>query len=422
MSTQRIVDSVEPDLNLATALFDSLGRETRQGRGIVRDSYGAGEQAAHDILRRAAEVLGLAIAIDAIGNLMMTLPGRNRGAAAILIGSHLDSVPQGGNFDGAAGVVAGLSVLAALRQASIEPDCDITVMGIRAEESAWFDIAYLGSGGAFGLLDPACLSIARSDNGQSLESMLLQRGFDPGAIRERRRLLEPSRIRAYLELHIEQGPVLVAENLPAAVVTGIRGCRRFRNARCIGEYGHSGSLERRHRHDAVAATVALLHHLESVWLEHERAGADLVMTCGELFTDPAMHGPSKVAGETRFVIDIRSQSDATMDAVAAEAVRAARRIGADYRVQFDLGATSDSPPAIMNGRLRRALLNQLERPFEMASGAGHDAAVFARMGIPTGMIFVRNDHGSHNAEEAMAMEDFAVGARALLGLLLDLPL
>jgi N-carbamoyl-L-amino-acid hydrolase len=422
MSTQRIADSVEPDLKLATELFESLSRETRQGRGIVRDSYGAGEQAAHDIMRRAAASIGLEIAIDAIGNLMMTLPGRNRSAPAILIGSHLDSVPQGGNFDGAAGVVAGLSVVSAMRRAAIEPDCDVTVMGVRAEESSWFDISYLGSGGAFGLLDPACLSITRSDNRQSLESTLLSRGFDPSAIRERRRLLDPARIRAYLELHIEQGPVLVAEKLPAAVVTGIRGCKRFRNARCIGEYGHSGTLERRHRHDAVAATVALLHQLESVWLEQERAGADLVMTSGELFTDPAMHAPSKVAGETRFVIDIRSQSDATMEAVAAEALQAAQRIGADYRVQFDLGATSDSPSAMMDGRLRRALMKQLQRPFEMASGAGHDAAVFAGMGIPTGMIFVRNEHGSHNADEAMAMEDFAVGARALLGLLLDLPL
>jgi beta-ureidopropionase / N-carbamoyl-L-amino-acid hydrolase len=422
VSTQRIVDSVEPDLNLATQLFDSLSRETRQGHGIVRDSYGAGEQAAHDIMRRAAEGIGLAIAVDAIGNLMMTLPGRNRSAPAVLIGSHLDSVPQGGNFDGAAGVVAGLSVLSAMRRAGIEPDCDITVMGIRAEESSWFDISYLGSGGAFGLLDPGCLSITRSDNGQSLESTLLRRGFDPGAIRERRRLLDPAKIRAYVELHIEQGPVLVAENLPAAVVTGIRGCKRFRNARCIGEYGHSGSLERRHRHDAVAATVALLHHLESVWLEQERAGADLVLTSGEFFTDPAMHAPSKVAGETHFVIDIRSQSDATMDAVAAEALRAAQRIGAAYRVRFDLGATSDSPAAIMDDRLRRALMQQLQQPFEMASGAGHDAAIFAKMGIPTGMIFVRNEHGSHNAEEAMAIEDFAVGATALLGLLLDLPL
>jgi beta-ureidopropionase / N-carbamoyl-L-amino-acid hydrolase len=414
-------EQLQPDLKLAAALFDSLDRATRRGRGVVRDSYGAGEQAAHDIMRAAADHVGLHVSIDAIGNLLMTLPGRDRAAPQIMIGSHLDSVPQGGNYDGAAGVVAGLCVLSALKQAGTRPPCDITVMGIRAEESAWFDIAYLGSGGAFGLLDPACLSIARSDNGRSLESTLIERGFDPRPIKERRALLDAARIRAYLELHIEQGPTLVAEELPAAVVTGIRGCKRFRNARCMGRYGHSGAVNRPYRHDAVAATVALLHHLESVWLEQEKAGADLVITSGELYTDAAMHGPSKIAGETHFVIDIRSVSDATMDAVAAEARRAAARIGEAYRVEFDLGATSDSPPAVMDERLRATLRGLLKRPYEMASGAGHDAAVFAKMGIPTGMIFVRNDYGSHNPDEAMTLEDFGVGAEALLGLLLNFP-
>jgi N-carbamoyl-L-amino-acid hydrolase len=414
-------EQLQPDLKLAAALFDSLGRATRRGRGIVRDSYGEGEQAAHDIMRAAAESLRLEVSIDAIGNLMMTLPGRDRGAPRIIIGSHLDSVPQGGNFDGAAGVVAGLAVLAALRDAQTAFDCDLTVMGIRAEESAWFDVAYLGSAGAFGLLDPACLSIPRSDNGRSLEATLIERGFDPAAIRERRRLLDPERIRAYLELHIEQGPTLVAQQLPAAVVTGIRGCKRFRNARCLGQYAHSGAVNRAHRHDAVAATVALLHHLEAVWLEQEQAGADLVITSGELYTDPVMHGPSKIAGETRFVIDIRSVSDATAAVVADEARRAAAQIGEAYRVTFDLGSTSDSPAAVMDGRLREALRGQLERPFDMASGAGHDAAIFAKMGIPTGMIFVRNEHGSHNPDEAMSMEDFGVAARALLALLLNFP-
>jgi N-carbamoyl-L-amino-acid hydrolase len=414
-------EPLQPDLKLAAALFDSLGRVTRRGLGIVRDSYGVGEQAAHDIMRSAAEEIGLDVSIDAIGNLMMTLRGRDRRTPQIIIGSHLDSVPQGGNYDGAAGVVAGLSAMSALKQAGIEPASDITVMGIRAEESAWFDVAYLGSAGAFGLLDPACLAIRRSDNGVPLEAALIDRGFDPGAIRDRRRLLDPSRIRAYLELHIEQGPTLVARQLPAAVVTGIRGCKRFRNARCIGEYGHSGAVDRPHRRDAVAATVALLHHLETVWLQQEHAGADLVITSGELYTDPAMHGPSKIAGETRFVIDVRSVSDATMNAVAAEARAAATRIGEAYRVTFELGATSDSPPAAMDARLRSSLCSQLERPFEMASGAGHDAAIFAKMGVPTGMIFVRNEYGSHNPDEAMTLDDFGIATRALLGTLLNFP-
>ena len=206
------------------------------------------------------------------------------------------------------------------------------------------------------------------------------------------------------------------------MVSGIRGCKRFRNARCTGEYAHSGAVARPYRRDAVAATVAFLHHMEGVWLQHEKAGEDLVLTSGELYTDPAMHGPSKIAGETHFVLDIRGLSDATMELVAGEARAAAARISAEYRVDIDLGTTSDSPAAVMDGRLRKQLMSLLDRPFEMASGAGHDAAVFAKVGVPCAMIFVRNDHGSHNPDEAMSLDDFAVGTRALLALLTDFPL
>ncbi len=410
------------DVGLAGSLFEQLDRATRQGRGIVRDSYGAGEQAAHDIMRAAAERIGLEVSVDAIGNLMMTLPGKDRRAPRILVGSHLDSSPQGGNFDGAAGVVAGVCALAALRAAGFAAPYDIAVMAIRAEESSWFDVSYLGSSGALGLLDPRCLSVRRSDNRRTLEETLLERGFDPAAIRERRPQIAPVDIRAYVELHIEQGPRLVAEGLPAAVVTGIRGCKRFRNARCVGEYGHSGALPRALRHDAVAATVAFLHEMESVWLRAEEAGGDLLVTTGELYTDPAAHAPSKVAGETRFVLDLRSLSEDLMEAVAAEAARVAARVGDKYGVAFDLGAATDSPAAIMDPRLRSCLMGLLERPLEMASGAGHDAAVFARAGIPTAMIFVRNEHGSHNPRETMTLEDFAVGTRAMVGLLEQFPL
>jgi beta-ureidopropionase / N-carbamoyl-L-amino-acid hydrolase len=413
---------IQPDIDLAASLFEALAAATRRGRGIVRDSYGEGEQAAHDIMRAAATTIGLEVSADAIGNLYMTLPGRQRQVPRILIGSHLDSVPQGGNYDGAAGVVAGLSVMSALRAARIEPECDLSVMAIRAEESAWFDVAYVGSSGALGLLDPACLAVRRSDSGQSLEAAMLQRGLDPQPLRERRPLLDPSRIRAFLELHIEQGPTLVARELPAAVVSGIRGCKRFRNARCTGAYAHSGAVGRPHRRDAVAATVAFLHHMESVWREREESGEDLVLTTGELYTDAAMHGPSKIAGETRFVLDIRALTDETMDAVASEARAAAERIGAEYRVHIDLGAVTHSTPALLDERLRSRLLALLESPFEMASGAGHDAAVFSKVGIPSAMIFVRNEHGSHNPDEAMSLDDFAIGAQALLQLLVDFPL
>ena len=406
-----------PDLDLAARLFDILAARTRRGRGIERDSYGPGEQAAHDLAADAARSIGLDVSVDAIGNLLMVLPGRDRAAPMLLMGSHLDSVPQGGNFDGAAGVVAGLSILAGLAQAAIVPGRDVGVMAIRAEESAWFDVPYLGSAGLFGLLDPACLDVRRSDTGRSLGDTLAAGGFDAGAIRDRRRLLDPARLAAYLELHIEQGPVLVGENTPMAVVTGIRGCRRLRYARCIGAYGHSGALPRACRQDAVAATVALLSRVEAEWLRAEAAGADLVVTTGELTTDPAQHGPSKVPGETRFVVDIRSVADGTMEALEAVVRRHAADVETEYRVRFDLGAASHSPPAAMDATLQAALQAALREvgtaPFAMASGAGHDAAVFAGVGVPTAMLFVRNQNGSHNPDEAMGLADFALATRAL---------
>ena len=407
----------EPDLALAERLFNDLARATRQGRGIVRDTYGEGEQAAHDIVAAAARAAGLETSVDAIGNLFMTLSGRDRQAPIVLMGSHLDSVPQGGNYDGAAGVVAGLAILSGWRAAGFEPARDTAVMAIRAEESAWFDVPYLGSAGAFGLIDPAALEVRRSGDGVRLEDALQARGFDPEAIRERRRLLHPQKIAAFLELHIEQGPVLIGEDVPVAVVTGIRGCRRLRACRCIGAYGHSGALPRAYRQDAVAATIALLARVEADWVLRESEGVDLVVTSGELFTDPAHHGPSKVAGETRFVVDIRSVSDVVMEEMEARVRAHAEAVSRDYRVSFDLGTASYSPPAPMDATLQARLAAAIEgqgvRAFSMASGAGHDAAVFAGQGVPTAMLFVRNQNGSHNPDEAMAFGDFAVGVRVV---------
>ena len=311
----------------------------------------------------------------------------------------------------------GLAILSGWRRAGRKPARDLAVMAIRAEESAWFDVPYLGSAGAFGLLDPVCLAVRRADSGQRLDEALAAGGFDASAIRERRRLLDPARLAAYLELHIEQGPVLVRVDRPVAVVTGIRGCRRLRHVRCRGATGHSGAVPRADRQDAVAASVALLGRIDRSWLAREAAGEDLVVTTGEFTTDPAQHGPSKVAGETRFVIDIRSVSDATMAGLEAEVRAHAAAVEAEYRVTFDLGATSYSPPAVMGAGLQRALAAGMATlglpPQAMASGAGHDAAIFSAMGVPTGMIFIRNQNGSHNPDEAMEMADFALGTRAL---------
>jgi len=409
---------IGPDLELAQHLFEELLTLTGRAGGITRDSYGPGEQTAHVIAATAAEAKGLEIRRDAAANLYITLPGRDRAAPMLLMGSHLDSVPYGGNYDGAAGVVAGLATLAGLRRANLSPAVDLTVMAIRAEEAAWFDASYVGSRAAFGLLSAAEIDgIRRSDTGRTLAEHMTDCGADPVALRRGEGFLTPDRLRCFIEVHIEQGPVLEQAGIPLGIVTGIRGCRRYRNACCTGSYAHSGAEPRAHRRDAVAATVALIGRLEAEWIALEAGGHDLTFTVGELYTDSAQHGPSKIAGETHFVLDFRSLSDEIMRHMCDRAEMLAAELGSAYRVTFDLGIPLLSAPGVLDANLRKhfaaAASARGVAAIEMASGAGHDASVFANLGVPTGMIFVRNAHGSHNFEEAMDMRDFAAAAHVL---------
>ncbi|HVY98883.1 MAG TPA: Zn-dependent hydrolase [Dongiaceae bacterium] len=409
--------SLAPDIDLAGAMFRELDEGTRIGRGIVRDTYGKGENFAHALAERIARSLGLEVGRDAALNLYMTLPGRDRSLPRIVTGSHMDSVPQGGNYDGAAGVVAGLAAVAGLKKAGIRPRRDVTVMAVRGEEAAWFDSHYIGSKAAFGKFPAADFAVLRSDNRRPLGECMAEAGCDLDALRRGEAHFTPGGIHAYLEVHIEQGPVLVNAGLPVGVVTGIRGCLRHSEARCFGTYAHSGATPRAARHDAVAATVELLQRLDEAWSEIERAGGDLVFTVGQLHTDPGFDGPSKVAGETRFVLDFRGLEDAVMQRASDAALRLAAEIGARRHVRFELGAPSYSTPAVLDAGIQRILTGlAAERnipSMALASGAGHDAAVFSSLGVPTGMIFIRNANGSHNPDEAMAIEDFSLAAGLL---------
>jgi N-carbamoyl-L-amino-acid hydrolase len=406
-----------PDEALARSLFEALAAHTRIGRGIVRASYGEGENFAHGLARRTAESLGFEIATDAALNLYMTMPGADRALPRFVVGSHMDSVPQGGNYDGAAGVVAGLSALAGLRKLGIRPRRDVTVMAIRAEEAAWFNSSYIGSHAAFGRLDPAALEVRRSDNGRSLREHLAEAGGDPAALLRRESHLTPGAVAAFIELHIEQGPVLETQGLPVGLVTGIRGCLRYAHARCHGAYAHSGAAPRATRQDAVAATAELVYRLDGTCMAMSEAGKDLVFTVGQFSTDPAAAAPSKVAGETRFVLDFRSLEEATMREAAGAGRALADEIGQRQRVRFDFGDESYSYAAVMAPTVRARLKSLTEEigipAMELPSGAGHDAAVFAAMGVPSAMIFIRNAHGSHNPDEAMELADFASAAELL---------
>ncbi|KDC79174.1 putative N-carbamoyl-L-amino-acid hydrolase [Bordetella bronchiseptica MBORD635] len=411
----------DPDLDLAARLFDSLRAQSFDGVGVTRDAYGAGEQRAHDLVRACARDLDLPVRVDASGNLYVTLPGRDPARPARMTGSHLDSVPAGGNFDGAAGVVAGLAVLAGWRAAGWRPAADVTVMAIRAEESTWFPYSYLGSKAAFGLAAPDVLDLRRADTGRSLRDHLADLSIDPQ--RYGQPALRAAGIDRYVELHIEQGPTLVEAGLPAGIVTGIRGSFRYRDMAWHGEYAHSGAVGRAHRRDAVRAAALWMASLDRDWETLEDFGDDLVVTVGKVATDPQQHAFSKVAGELQCCVDVRSISATLLERfdrlLRQRGVAAARATG----TRVDFGPRTGSAPAAMDPGLIARLTAQARQrgiaALSMPSGAGHDAAIFAQQGIPTAMIFVRNEHGSHNPHEAMDMADFACATQLLSDILAD---
>ncbi len=404
-------------LDRATRLFAELAEASADPPGVTRASFGPGEAAAHAMIRREAEFLGLETRSDAIGNLYVTLAGHDRGAPVLMTGSHMDSVPHGGNFDGAAGVLAGLVLLERLAEGP-SPPCDVTLMVIRAEEMIWFPQHYLGSRAAFGLLPSDTPdSLRRADTGCTLADHMVQAGFDPQAIRDALPQLDPQSIRAFVEVHIEQGPVLVEAGLPVGIVTGIRGNIRHRYASIIGQTTHAGGVPRRVRRDAVLAGVELLSALEDHWAEAEARGEDMVLTFGEFATDADQHGITKVPGLVRFTLDVRSESD-TMLAAFEEWLHAeVSRISDARGVEIDLGPKTQAPPAPMTAQVRDGL-EQAARTIgapnmRLASGGGHDCAVFAGLGVPAAMLFIRNENGSHNPDEHMDFEDFAIACDVL---------
>jgi N-carbamoyl-L-amino-acid hydrolase len=410
-------------MDLASRLFDELRANSTDGLGVTRDAYGPGERMAHELARREAEALGLDVQADPVGNLYMTLPGTDRAAKKVLLGSHLDSVKEGGNFDGAAGVLAGLAAVAGLKRAGFRPSRDITVMATRAEEAgAWFPTSYPGSRGALGMLKAAELEVKRQDTGRSLADHMREEGFDPDFAVRGEKVLTPDNTAAFLEVHIEQGPVLDAEEIPVAVVTGIPGSRRLRQGRVLGEYNHSGGTPRRYRRDAAIALAELALGLDEEWALLEAHGHKLVCTfCTMATTEEA--GFTKIAGEATFMLDVRSVNPASVDAIFARLAVLVPEIEARRGVKFDLGPETGSTASPMDAGVRAGLARAAEaigvRHMEMASGGGHDAAAFAAAGIPAGMLFVRNQNGSHNPHEAMRMEDFSAACAVVTRWLAD---
>jgi beta-ureidopropionase / N-carbamoyl-L-amino-acid hydrolase len=419
----QIAAAVAAQRDLAGALFDQLRADGLDEPGVTRDPYGAGEQRAHATMEAAARRLGLRIERDAAANLYMTRAGRDHAAKRVVIGSHLDSVPHGGNFDGAAGVVAGLVALSALAALGVEPTCDVTVMGIRAEESIWFQVSYIGSRGALGTLPDGALDVRRIDTGRTLADHIAACGGDPEALRGNARFFDPRSLRAYLELHIEQAPSLVEAGKPVAICTGIPGNFRYADARIQGSHDHVG-LPRRFRRDAAIAGAEFAMTIDRLWEAHEARGVPMAATLGRFHTDPAAHGLTIVPGAFHFSLDVRAYDEAVLAALDREVDSIIAGIEQRRGVRFHRGAKARAAVGAVDPAIRAALTNAADAlgipTLPLGSPASHDAAAFAACGVPMGMIFVRNANGSHNPYETMTLDDFLAGTDVLTHCLIDM--
>lgn len=402
---------------LAEKLFADVRALSFDGVGVTRESYGRGETAAADYLRQFALAEGLGVAADKAANLVFRLAETPPDAPVAWTGSHIDSVPQGGNFDGLAGVVAGLLCLLAQKQEAHRPRLPLEVIAFRGEESAWFGKAYMGSGALFGKVSEADLELRQRSTGETMAECMRKAGADVEAIRAQQILFDKARVKAYIELHIEQGPVMIARQLPLAVVSGIRGNVRHNHIVCHGDAQHSGVVPRWLRHDAMFAVADLIMRIDAHWRVLLERGTDLVVTAGIVNTDPAEHSISRIPGRVSFSLEARSKSNDTLEAFYQLMRAECAAIGRERGVGFEFDRRLLSDPATMDDRicglLSKACADQNAAFEVIPSGAGHDASLFANAGIPSGMLFVRNQNGSHNPREAMEIDDFMLGVQAM---------
>ncbi len=399
-------------------LFDDLraGSLDPVGPGVTRDTFGAGEQFAYGVIAAEAAALGLEQRYDHARNLFMTLPGRDRRAPRLMMGSHLDSVGNGGNFDGAAGVIAGLVATRALKALGIAPVCDVTTMAIRAEESVWFEVSYIGSRAAFGVLPDGALEARRVDTGRTLAQHMAECGADIDAVRQRTASLTAKDIRAWVEVHIEQAPQLIEAGRSVAIGTGVPGNFRYPEIKIHGAWAHVG-LPRRFRHDAVLAASDFALGLDAIWKAADAATQPMAFTIGRFYTDAREHALTKVAGLMTLSLDVRAYATAHLTALEAQVIALTRDIETKRGVRIDLGkrATADvapsNPEVLADLTTAATALGIATMP--LASPASHDTATFTVAGVPSCMLFVRNANGSHNPHEAMEIDDFLDAAAVL---------
>jgi len=402
------IDRVERNIN-AIAKFGY--NET--DRGVYRQGFSEEDMAARAWLRDRFEELGMSHRLDGAGNVI----GRFGPAdgPAIMIASHLDSVPAGGIFDGVLGVVAGMEVVQSMQEAGIEPKIPIEVIATSEEEGRFGGM--LGAQAMTGKLTREWLDKAQDEHGYALKDAMHAAGLDPyGALHAYRR---PEEIHAFLEIHVEQGPVLDMEKTTIGIVEGISGVFKW-NCRLMGKADHAGTAPMDMRSDALMGMVDFAHEIRRIIDEH---GTDKSrITIGHVACKPGF--PHTVPGEVDFTIVGRDLDESVMEALAEACERVLSAIARRHKLRFEYEQMSWLKPAHCDKSLMALMEDKVKaRGYSyriMPSGAGHDVQFFCNH-ARAAMFFVPSVGGvSHAPDEWTHWSDIERGTQLLLDCVMEL--
>ncbi len=400
--------SLKVDRRRLEETINSLARIGMTGRGSERTAYTVKDMRAKDILTHLMRRIGLTVRIDGVGNVFgRTMQGQG---PVVMIGSHIDTVPGGGRFDGVVGVASGIEVARTIIEGHVEHRRPIEVCAFSAEESSRFGVSTLGSAVVAGELDAKDIESLKDRRGTRLAEILARLGRGREAINHSKR--NPSDFHAYLELHVEQGPVLETEQKKIGVVTAISAPTRLRVS-FLGRADHSGTTPMNLRKDALAAASELVLAVERICKNEVES---VVGTVGVVNVSP--NAMNVVPGAVELGVDIRSVDSGAKKRAADLVLDEARKISNRRNIQLETKIITEDEPVTLNEEIV-SLLEDICRssdiPYvKMISGAGHDAMKMAKI-TKSGMIFVPSRKGlSHNPDEWTDLNDIEVGANCLL--------
>lgn len=391
--------------------IDELARISESPGAITRVAFSREHRRAADLILSWMAEAGMSVRMDEIGNVIGRYEGETDGAPALLVGSHYDTVRDAGRWDGPLGVITGIECVAELSAAGLRLPHAIEIIGFADEEGVRFSSTLLGSRAVAGTFDEGALE-AKDASGTSARAAMTAFGLDPAHIRRAARRRRD--VLGYLELHIEQGPVLEAENLPVGVVTAIAGASRF-FVTLTGMAGHAGTVPMTLRRDALAGAAESVLAIETLC----RDARGVVGTVGQISAEPG--ATNVIPGRATFTIDIRSADDAQRRETISDVVEAIDEIAARRGLKAVITKTHDNATAAcapwLKGQVAAAISRSGYRVLDLPSGAGHDGMAMIDL-TDIAMVFVRCRGGvSHHPSEHVEEADVGAGALVLLSAL-----